>query len=86
MRKKSHENRVTWLKRLLSKLKHSEESDMLWTFSHEETLDHCQKVNRSNDRWLCASPAEVPTIIHTKLPSYALLLYAVSQDGHAMPP
>ena len=80
------ENRVIRGKRLLNKLKHPEEPDMLWFFSDEKNFDQDQKVNRTNDRWLCSDPTEVPTVMHTKFPSSVMVLGVVSNEGHVMPP
>ena len=51
---KNRENRVIRSKRLLNKLTHPEEPNMLWFFSDEKNFDLNQKVNRRNDRWLCS--------------------------------
>lgn len=86
MSDKNRENRVIRSKRLLNKLKHPEEPNMLWFFSDEKNFDQDQKVNRRNDRWLCSNPTEVPTVMHTKFPSSVMVLGVVSNEGHVMPP
>ena len=83
---KNRENRVIRSKRLLNKLKHPEEPNMLWFFSNEKNFDLDQKVNRRNDRWLCSDPQEVPTAMHTKFPSNVMVLGVISNERHVMPP
>ena len=80
------ENRLVRSKRLVSKLKHPAEQDILWFFSDEKNFDQDQKVNRRNDRWLCADPSEVPRVMHTKFPATVMVLGVVSNEGHVMPP
>ena len=83
---RTRENRLTRAKRLLNKLKHPEEPGMLWFFSDEKIFVQDQKVNRKNDRWLCQSPDEVPTVMHTKFPASVMVLGVVSSEGDVMPP
>lgn len=86
MSEKTRENRVTRAKRLLNKLKHPEEPGMLWFFSDEKNFVQDQKVNRRNDRWLCQTSEEVPTVMHTKFPAAVMVLGVVSSEGDVMPP
>lgn len=79
-------NRLTRAKRLLNKLKHPEEPGMIWFFSDEKNFVQDQKVNRKNDRWLCKTPDDVPTIMHTKFPASVMVLGVVSSEGDVMPP
>lgn len=62
MSPKKQENRVIRFKRLLNKLKHPEEPDVLW-FLSDENLDPDQKVSKSNDRSLFLSSVMVPAIV-----------------------
>ena len=57
---------------------------MLWFYSDEKFFED-QKINRRNDRWLCADPSEVPHVIHTKFPITVMVLGVVSNEGHVMP-
>ena len=82
----NQENRLMRAKRLLNKLKHPEEQEILWFFSDEKNFDQDQKVNRRNDRWLCADPSEVPTVMHTKFPATVMVFGVVSNEEHIMPP
>jgi len=50
--------------RLLNKLKHPEIPDMLWFYSDEKNFDQDKKINRRNDRWLCADYSDVPYVMH----------------------
>ena len=83
---KTQENRLMRSKRLLNKVKNPHEHGMLWFFSDEKNFDQDQKTNRRNDRWLCASPSEVPRVMHTKYPPTVMVLGVVSSEGHVMPP
>ena len=80
------ENRLVRSKRLLNKVKHPAEQDMLWFFSYKKNFHQDQKVNRRNDRWLCADPSKVPRVMHTKFPVTVMALGVVSNEGHVMPP
>lgn len=86
MSSKTQENRLMRSKRLLNKLKNPHEHGMLWFFSDEKNFVQDQKTNRQNDRWLCASPSEVPRVMHTKYPATVMVLGVVSSEGHVMPP
>lgn len=86
MSAKTQEQRLLRAKRLLNKLKHPEEPGLLWFFSDEKNFDQDQKVNRRNDRWLCADPSGVPRVMHTKFPATVMVLGVVSSEGHVMPP
>lgn len=83
---KSKEKRLIRSKCLLNKIKHPDHPNMLWFFSDEKLFTQDQKVNRRNDRWLCSSASEVPTVMHTKFPSSLMILGVVSNEGHVMPP
>lgn len=39
-----------------------------------------------NDRWLCASPTEVPTVTHRKLQLSVMILEVVDNEEHVMLP
>lgn len=80
------ENRLIRSKRLLNKVKHPAEEDVIWFFSDEKNFDQDQKANRRNDRWLCKDPSEVPRIMHNKFPATVMVLGVVSNEGHVMPP
>lgn len=86
MSQKTRENRVIRARRLLNKLKHPEEPGILWFFSDEKNFVQDQKVNRRNDRWLCQTAGEVPTVMHTKFPASVMVLGVVSSEGDVMPP
>ena len=72
--------------RLLNKLKHPEIPDMLWFSSDEKNFDQDKKINRRNDRWLCADPSDVPHVMHTKFSATVMVLGVVNNEGHIMPP
>jgi len=86
MSAQTREQRFIRAQRLLNKLKHPEISDMLWFFSDEKNFDQDQKINRRNDRWLCADPSDVPRVMHTKFPATVMVLGVVSNKEHVMSP
>ena len=49
---KARENRLTKAKKLLSKVKHPAEPQIIWLFSHEKNFYQNQKHNTQNNRWL----------------------------------
>ncbi|XP_052832121.1 uncharacterized protein LOC128247010 [Octopus bimaculoides] len=63
------ENHLIRSKRHPNKLKNPAEKDVISFFSDEKNFDQDQKVNRRNDRWLCADPSEVPRVMRTKFPA-----------------
>ena len=79
--KESHSNRS---KRLLNKLKNPAEAGVIWFFLDEKNFDEAQKINRSNDRWLCSDLSEVPKAMCTKFPSSIMVLGVVSNERNVM--
>ena len=77
-------NRFTRAKLLLNKLKYPEELGLLWSFSDENFVQD-QKLNCKNDRRLCKSPDEVPTVMHSKFLASVMVLGVVSSEGDVMP-
>ena len=53
--------------KLLNKLKHPKESNMLWFFSDEKNFCQNQAHNRQNHRWIAMCPNDVPRVMKTKL-------------------
>lgn len=86
MTEQTKKNRYEKCQKLLRKIKHPEEPQLLWFFSDEKNFDQDQKVNRRNDRWLCQDPADVPHVMHTKFPATVMVLSIVSNKGDVMPP
>ncbi|KAM3171983.1 hypothetical protein ACTXT7_015482 [Hymenolepis weldensis] len=46
------------------KLKYPEEEECLWFFSDQKNFHWDEKVNPRNNRWPCADPTQVPTVMH----------------------
>lgn len=86
MSEKTKENRVIRAKRLFNKLKHLEQPGLLWFFSDEKHFVQDLEVNQRNDRWLCKTSEEVPTVMHTKFPASVMVLGVVSSEGDVKPP
>ena len=72
MSAKTREQRFIRAKLLLTKVKHSEITNMLWFYSDEKHFDQDQKINRRNDRWICGDPSDVPHVMNTKFPATAM--------------
>ncbi|KAM3173421.1 hypothetical protein ACTXT7_012537 [Hymenolepis weldensis] len=71
-------------KRLLNKLKHTEEQECLWFSSDQINFHQDEKVNRRNDRWVCASgPIEIPTVMHAHEVSSNSDAFRVNADTDA---
>lgn len=80
----TRENRVIRSKRLLSNIRHLGRPTMFWYFSDENNFVQDQKANRKYDKWMCASLATTPTVIHNKLPSFVMVLGVMSNESHVM--
>lgn len=82
---KTREKRVIRQKRLVNKLKHPKEPGMLWFFSDTKNFDQDQKMNRRNNKQLCAVPMKVTTMMPTKFTSLMVLGIATN-EGHSIHP
>ena len=71
--------------KLLNKLKHQKESNMLWFFS-DENFCHNQAHNRQNHRWIAMCPDNVPRVMKTKFLNMVMIFGVISSDGDMMPP
>jgi len=83
---KMQENRLKKSKKLLNKLRHPLEPDMVWFFSDEKNFCQDQSINRQNNRWLAYCPKDVPRIMQTKFPATVMVFGVVSSEGDVMPP
>ena len=70
---------------LIDDLKHTS-SGMLKFFSDEKIFVQDMKPNQQNNRWLSASPEEVPIVMHSKHPAHVMVLGVISSDGDVMEP
>ena len=71
--------------KLLNKLKHPKESNMLWFFSDEKNFCHDQTHNRQNHRWIAMCPSNVPRVMKTKFPNTVMVFGVINSDGYVMP-
>ena len=71
-------------RKLLNKLKHPKECNMLWFFSDEKNFCQDQAHNRQNHRWIAMCPNDVPRVIKTKFPNMVMVFGVISSD--MMPP
>ena len=72
--------------KLLNKLKHPMEQNMLWFFSDEKNFCQDQAHNSQNNRWLATCTKDVPKVMKTKFPATVMVFGVVSNEGHVMPP
>ena len=72
--------------KLLNKLKHPKDPDMLWFFSDEKNFCQDQMHNRQNHRWVAMCPKDVPRVMKTKFPATVMVFGVVSSEGDVMPP
>ena len=83
---KAKEKRLKHSKKLLNKLKHPLQTNMIWFFSDEKNFCQDQAVNSQNNRWLAVCPKDVPKVMQTKFPATVMVFGVVSSEGHVMPP
>ncbi len=86
MNQGTKERRLAKAKKLLWKLKKPTEHKQLIFFSDEKNFSQDQKVNRRNNRWICADRSNVPIVMATKFPATVMVLGVVSNQGDVMPP
>jgi hypothetical protein len=86
MNEASKERGLAKAKLLLNRLKKPATNGQLIFFSDKENFSQDQKINRKNNRWLCANISEVPIIMATKFLTTVIVLGNVSNEGDVMPP
>jgi hypothetical protein len=86
MNEATKERRLAKAKLLLNRLKKPATNGQLIFFSDEKNFSQDQKINRKNNRWLCADVSEVPIVMSTKFPATVMVLGVVSNEGDVMPP
>ena len=79
------ERRKLKVSALIDDLKHMS-SEMLRFFFDEKIFIQNMKTNQKNNRWLSASPEEVPIVMHSKYPVHIMVLGIISSDGDIMEP
>ena len=72
--------------KLLNKLKHPKESNMLWFFSDEKNFSQDQAHNRQNHQWIAMWPNDVPRVIKTKFPNVVMIFGVISSDRDVISP
>ncbi len=85
MNKATKERRLAKAKLLLNRLKKPVTNGQFIFFSDKKNFLQDQKINRKNNRWLCADISEVPIVMVTKFPATVIVLGIVSNEGHVMP-
>ena len=79
-------NRLKYCQKLLNKLKHHLQRNIIWFFSDKKNFCQDQVVNSQNNRWLAVCSKDVPKVIQTKFPATVMVFGVVSSEGHIMPP
>ena len=72
--------------KLLNKLKHPKEPNMIWFFSDEKNFCQDQAHNKQNNRWIATCPKDVPKVMKSKFPATVMVFGVVSNEGDVMPP
>ena len=71
--------------KLLNKLKHPKESNMLSFFSDEKNFCQDQAHSRQNNQWIAMCPNDVPRVMKTKFPNMVMVFSVISSDRDMMP-
>jgi hypothetical protein len=80
------DRRLEKAKLMLNKLKNPAANNQLIFFSDEKNFSQDQKVNKKNNRWLCADISDIPVVMVIKFPATVMILGVVSNEGDMMPP
>ena len=72
--------------KLLNKLKHLKESNMLWFFSDEKNFCQDQGPQQAEPLMDCYVPNDVPRVMKTKFPNTVMIFGVISSDRDVMPP
>ena len=80
------DRRLLKFTKLLNKLKHPKESNMLWFFSDEKNFCQDQAHNRQNHRWIAICPNDVPRVMKTKFPNTVMVFGMISSNRDMMLP
>ena len=83
---KAKQKRLKHYQKLLNKLKHPLQRNMIWFFFDEKNFCQDQVVNNQNNRWLAVCSEDVPKVMQTKFPATVMVFGVVSSEGHVMPP
>jgi hypothetical protein len=77
------ERRLEKAKLMLNKLKNPAANNQLIFFSDEKNFSQDQKVNKMNNRWLCADISEV-VLMGMKFPASVMILGVISNEDNVM--
>ena len=81
---KAKEKRLKHCQKLLNKLKHPLQRNMIWFFSDEKNFCQDQAVNNQNNCWLAVCSEDVPKVMQTKFPATVMVFGVIL--SHIMPP
>ena len=70
--------------KLVNKLKHPSQPNMLWFFSDEKNLCQDLMINSQSYFWLALSPQDVLIAMKTKHIIYVMVFGVVTSDGNVM--
>ena len=83
---KAKEKQLKYCQKLLNKLKHRLQRNMIWFFSDEKNFCQDQVVNSQNNCWLAACSKNVPKVMQTKFLATVMVFGVVLSEGHIMLP
>eukprot|EP00096_Caligus_rogercresseyi_P004313 TRINITY_DN1852_c0_g1_i1.p1 TRINITY_DN1852_c0_g1~~TRINITY_DN1852_c0_g1_i1.p1 ORF type:complete len:117 (-),score=6.28 TRINITY_DN1852_c0_g1_i1:546-896(-) len=77
--------RVVKAAKLLKKLKHPKDPQIIWFFSDEKKFCQNPVHNRQYHRWIASCPKDIPKVMKTKFPAIVMIFGVVSSEGDVMP-
>ena len=83
---KAKEKRLKHCQKLLNKLKHPLQLNMIWFFSDKKNFCQDQAVNKQNNRWLAVCSEDVSKVMQTKFPATVMVFGLVLSENHIMLP
>lgn len=83
--KKTKVNHLIYAMFLLTKFKH-QVLGMVWCFSDVKNFNQDQKVNWTNDNWLCRDSKDILMVMHIKFRTTVSVLGIMNNEEDVMPP
>ena len=74
---KAKKKRLKHCQKLLNKLKHPLQRNMIWFFSDKKNFCQDQAVNNQNNHWLAVCSEDVPKVMQTKFPATVMVFGVV---------
>ena len=83
---KAKEKQLKHCQKLLNKLKHPLQRNMIWFFSDKKNFCQDQVVNSQNNCCLAVCSKDVPKVMQTKFSATVMVFGVVLSEGHVMLP